>query len=469
MEVNDLIAVLEAGKNLMTVVRSLGLDCLDHREAVRHDKYAELADTITTLRTMVTSESLKMWSEDGAFRAAPSQALKDQLTKAAATPSLITVKVLEGICFGAASVFFANASSVVTLDRGSVVPIPERWLPKIAETPHPATTHPNLLDERCYFILWQLEWVLQLDYTFRDRLDLVCAVRRRDLDKKIGANGGRVRLAYALPKIATVHPFGGKAMVDRPDVMGDGRFFGVHPKLSSPHSSRSATHQQVFQALAKVGDSAPIAVLPEFCLHSPDGLDKLLASSDRPALVVAGSAHTGKRTKKRANTSHVFLDGQLLLSVSKYQPFVVRQEDTQGNPDDYEEDIAPLPSVLRVAAGTATRLAIAICSDLNSSDFLAAMTAACVNLLLSPSWTPRIGVNTGALAHLAVYCQCVGVVANTPGHPFAGKDQTFWACSAVPRESDQVKLHYYPGSPPAVGVLNPNLEPTDPDYWTWVP
>lgn len=458
MEVNELITVLEAGEDLMSVVGSLGLDCLNQKQAVKLDRWAAgESDTITTLRTMVAAESRKMWASDGGFVAAPSQALKDQLAKPGATPSLATITVLEGICFGAAKVFFANASSLVSLKRGSVVPLPERWLPEIADTPKATTTHsdPNLLDEQCNFMLWDLDWGLELDYTYRDRLDDVCAVRRPELDKK-----DKKRLAYALPKIATVHPFGRDDM-DEPDEKTKGRFFGVHPKPSI------GAHQKALDTLAKARDHAQIAMLPEFCLHSPNGLDKFLAGRDPalPELVVAGSAHTETAPRKnRANTSHVFLDQQRIMSVSKYQPFVARLPD--GN---YTEDIVPLPPVLRLAAGTATRLAVAICSDLNSADLLGVLTAAGVNLLLCPSWTPEIGVATAALSALAGYCQCIGVVANTPGHLMAKPGaQPFWACSGLPRQEDAVHTHYNPKSPPAVGVLDPNLLPSNTGYWTWL-
>lgn len=453
MEVHELIAVLEAGADLMSVVSSLGLDCLNQKQAVTLDRYAAGgSDTITTLRKMVADESREMWASDGAFVAAPSEALKDQLAKPGATPALATITVLEGICFGAAKVFFANASSLVSLGRGSVVPLPERWLPEIADTPKPSTTHPNLLDEESNFMLWDLDWGLELDYTYRDRLDDVCAMRRPKLDQKI--------LAYALPKIATVHPFGGDAM-DEPDEMGKGRFFGVHPKPSI------GAHQKALDTLAKARGQAAIAVLPEFCLYSPDGLDKLLDGSDRtlPELVVAGSAHTETAPREhRANTSHVFLDQHRIMSVSKYQPFVARLP-----AGSYTEDIEPLPSVLRLAAGTATRLAVAICADLNSGKLLEVLKAAGVNMLLCPSWTPQIGVTAAALSTLAGYCQCVGVVANTPGHRMA-EAEPFWACSAVPRQEDAVRTHYNPKkSPPAVGVLDPNVPPSNTGYWTWLP
>lgn len=481
MEADELIAVLEAGNDLMSVVSALGLDCLGQRRDLKHDQYVRGADTITTLRTMVATESPEMWSSDGAFVAGPSQTLKKKLAESGGTPPLATMMVLEGICLGAARIFFANASSLVRLGRGSVVPLPERWLPEIAETPHPRKTHGNLLDKDCDFILWDSEWVVELDYTFRDRLDGVCAVRRPDLDREIDEKTGKEMLAYALPKIASVHPFNSDAMTV--DEMDKRRFFGVHPKLLPEEE----VHDQVIEALAIAGSEASIAVLPEFCLHSPDGLDSLLAGSEHSLapLVVAGSAHTGKEDRReRANTSCMYLDRHRFLSVSKYEPFVLEFSDAAGNDYSYQEDIAPTPRVLRLAAGTATRLAVAICSDLNSLDFLGALMAAGVNLLLSPSWTPKIGVNTAGLAALAGYSQCVGVVANTPGHPFAKEEKPpFWACSAVPREKGQARPHRYSGSPPAAGILDPNVIPPtadieDPDaanaspadhiYWTWV-
>jgi hypothetical protein len=478
MEVDELIAVLEGDGDLMSVVGLLGQDCLDQREAVENDRYAAIADMILKLRDLAADESTLMWGVDGARCAAPSLTLKERLAKTRATPSLATIIVLEGICVGAARLFFANASSVVLIEHGAILPLPERWLADIPTTPHPGTTHPNLLDEQCNFVLWELAWKVELDYTFRDRLDLVCAVRLPSKDKS-HAKDGKTRLAYKLPKIATVHPFGGHAMTlpewDHPRQ----RFFFVRPKLPShgpgmsqaqasaaDEVSRAQAHQQVFDALAKAGEIAPIAVLPEFCLHSPDGLDTLIANSTGPIadLVVAGSAHTVDAAGIRANTSHVLLDGQPILRVSKHEPFVLRG----GDGVNYVEDIAPSSRVLSLAAGTATRLAVAICSDLNSFDLLAAMTAAGVNLLLSPSWTPKIGGADKGLQTLAGYCLCVGVIANTPGHSLAKKgDKQFCACSVVPRETEAAHFHNYVGALPVVGVLDPNLEPTKPGSWLW--
>jgi hypothetical protein len=225
----------------------------------------------------------------------------------------------------------------------------------------------------------------------------------------------------------------------------------------------------VFDALAAVSGVAPIAIVPEFCMMSPDGLDDLLHASTAllPDLVVAGSAHTGGQSSAtRANTSHVLLDRHPILSVSKYQPFVLRLPVGTVH-YTFVEDIAPIPRVLRLAAGTATRLAIAICSDLNSAEMVATLAAACVNLLLVPSWTPRIGVFGAALTQLAGYSQCVGVVANTPGHVVA-ESPPFWACTATPRENDPAEIHYFAGgSTPAAGILDPNLDKTDSGHWTW--
>jgi hypothetical protein len=479
MEVDNLIAILESDDDLMSVVGSLGQDCLDQRQAVENDRYLEIADMILRLRELAAEESVQMWGRDGARCANPTSEFKERLAKAAVTPSLATVTVLEGICFGAARVFFANASSVVGVVRGSVLPLPERWLANMPTTPRPATMHSNLLDERCNFVLWDLDWVVELDYTFRDRLDQVCAVRVAAQDR-IDADGTIRRAAYELPKVATVHPFGGDDMGGPTWDHARRRFFGVRPKLPSDHSgtteadaiSRAQAHQQAFEALTQAREIAPIAVLPEFCLHSSDGLDALIGSSDHlalAALIVAGSAHTIGANGERSNTSHVFLDRHRILSVSKYEPFVIRSASAGGAAVDYVEDIRPLPKVLRLAAGTATRLAIAICSDLNSFDLLAAMTWAGVNILLSPSWTPKIGGSDRGLETLAGYCQCIGVIANTPGHLLAlPDDPPFCACSAVPRERDCAHFHNYSEAPPVVGILNPNLLDTDADYWRWL-
>jgi hypothetical protein len=474
MEVAELTAALGAGEKLTKVVPSLGLDCLTQHDEIMNDRYAAAqTDAIVTLRNMVAGDSLTMWGSDGAFRAAPSQAVKDQLAKVRATPALATVTVLEGICLGALRIYFANAKSTVHIERGSVVPLPERWLGmKFPKPPKLATVHPNLLDTACNSVIWPLDdWALDLDFTFRERLDRVCAP---PLPAPKGGTRNETKPAHALPKIATVHPFSGNDMLRVPEYveaptggLGRGRFFGVHRVIPSPDSRVKTVreaHQQVFDALKKVGRNAAIAVLPEFCLHSSDGLDALLASDHEavPELVVAGTAHTVTGAgKKRANTSHVFLDGVHILTVSKQQAFVARLEGVE-----YVEDLSPLPRVVHLAAGTATRLAVTICADSNNLRLLVAMMEAGVNVLLTPSWTPKIGVADAGLLALAGYCQCVGVVANTPGHPEAEK--TFWACSVVPRANVKARHHRHPGPPPVAGVLNPNVATTNKNYWTWI-
>ena len=468
MDVHEIVDVLEAENDLMSVATSLGSDCLNKQQAVRQDRFADVSDTCSDLLIRVIDESKVMWDENGKALEPPSGELKGQLAKLWATPELATVTVLEGICLGIARGYFTRASSVVTFGRGAVVPLPQRWLYAIPAAPRPSTTHPNLLGERCNFVLWDLDdWALELDFRFRDRLDLVCAIRVQDFDKR--DDEGKVRAAYALPKIAAVCPLNGNDMAEWPDDITSTWFFGVHPKVT-PTDGADAVHRVVFDALARVGSHAALAVLPEFCLLSPHGLDELMRDDARemPALVVAGSAHTGVERSERANTSRVFLDRYCMMSVSKHNPFVLR---IPGAAQSWTEDICPQdPRVIRVAAGTATRLAVAICADLNSTDLVGAMTKAGVNLVLSPSWSPRIGAAAAGLTQLAGYCQCVGLVANTPGHVMAEKGRpTFWACTAVPRESDQTRPHYHTGSPPAVGVLDPNLAPTDGNYWTWIP
>src|ERR1700758_5695337 len=144
MDVATLIAAIGAGDKLMDVARSLGLDCLAHYDEIRNDRDDPAqSDAIVNLRNLVADECLTMWDDDGTFRAAPSQAIKDQLAKVRATPALATVTVLEGICLGALRIYFANATSIVHIERGSVVPLPERRLrKKFPAPPRPKTVHP---------------------------------------------------------------------------------------------------------------------------------------------------------------------------------------------------------------------------------------------------------------------------------------------------------------------------------------
>lgn len=485
MNISELIDVLDTKRDLMSVVDALGTYCVNNHEYVRDDYYALQSPTALSLREMVAEESHQMWDKEGRFQKGPSEELKDQIRLLDATEALATITVLEGICFGVARVYFANASSVIRIQRGSVVPLPERWLPTIAETPGPLATHQNMLDEDCNFVLWEQDWAVELDYRYRERLDLVCTIRRSELDKP-ATSSRPATLAYSLPKIATVHPFDGSQMtVSEPD-FARSRFFRVHPKLPDGDFNDAeigqyvrANHTLVYEALANVQDRASIAVLPEFCLHAPDGIDSLIeAGRGLPDLIVAGSAHADIENTDRANMCHVFLDRRKILVVSKQEAFSIRLPGHAGDQVRLVEDIAPAPRVVRILAGTATRLAVAICSDLNSRDLRNAFAWAGVNVLLSPSWTPRVGAFAGALVDLASTCQCICVVANTPGHLLVRSDHPppFWAYSVVPREPCRGRDHYHEGNVPVIGVLNPSCRPGDdeayPDdeetYWEWV-
>jgi hypothetical protein len=108
VEVDDLIAVLDAADDLMTVVFALGTYCVDNRDDVRSDQYAARADTCRVLSQIVRNESFDMWDETGSFLVGPSQTLKDSVTRLSLTPSLAAVTVLEGICFGAARIYMAD-------------------------------------------------------------------------------------------------------------------------------------------------------------------------------------------------------------------------------------------------------------------------------------------------------------------------------------------------------------------------
>ncbi|WP_237572876.1 hypothetical protein [Mycolicibacterium lacusdiani] len=489
MDVCDVIEALDEGCSLTDATRWLGVECLQNRATLRRDLYIDLSDTCTHLLEIATTESTVIWNAKGDYVEPPSEGLREALMRLSMTPELAALTVLRGICRGAARDYFASVSRIVSFERGSIVPLPERRLAKIEPSahtavppepglpPNPLRTHAGLLGESG-FIIWDTEdWILELDFTFRDRLDMVCAIpinREGESNEKSGQ-------VFDLPKMATVHPVGSDDMAP-PDESTAPTFFGVHPTVSQSCDAQ-AVHRRVFESLTRVPKDVPIAVLPEFCLLSPDGLDALVEVDGReiPAVVVAGSAHTGAADRqKRANTSHVFLDRYRIMSTSKHEPFVLSLKIPGGDKIDFREDISPQdPRVIRVAAGTATRLTIAICSDLNSIELVGAMTKAGVNILLSPSWSPKIGAAATGLTQLAGYCQCVGLVANTPGHLMAFGKPTFWACTAVPRDSNQAHVHfngewdldqkkYHEAASPVVGILNPNLISTDPGYWTWL-
>lgn len=453
VDVDQVIATLDAGHDLPSALQLLGSDCLEERESIVWDKYTDDSDATTSLLVSGWAGSKEMWAPDGSFVAPASAEFRSAIEALRSTPSLATLTVLDGMCRGAGQVYFASTSSIVRIDRGMPLPLPNRKLQGWQSTPNPATTHRDLLEPESGFVVWDSDWVLELHFRFRTRLDAVCWQQPVNNE---AADAQRV-----LPKIATVHPFdGGDFAVDR---AGNGRFFGVHPAVDPPARTKERNAATVLASIALVGGDASVVVVPEFCLHGADALADSLMVAERgqlPPIVVAGSAHEGDA--HRSNTSVTYLDGIELLKVSKYFPFVSRTPT-----GTFQEDIAPRERVLAVAAGSSTRLAVAVCSDLNSDSYRGALSAAAVNLMVCPSWTPKVGAFAGAMTELAAYSQCISVVANTPGHE-AATEPTFWAITMVPRAGSVAEDRFPPdGQTPTYGLLNPNVTPTDADHWRW--
>lgn len=461
MEVDELLRVFNAGYSLQEFLTFLGRDCLDNLDSLRIEQYGEWSDLHINVRDEVALASRELWAPDGSFLAGPDEGLERRIRKLDVTPRLAIICVLEGICFGVATDYFTWIADVVTIERGMVMPLPKRHLRDWKDaTPNPLTLRRQILDPKCGFVIWNLDWVLELDFTFRDRIDDICWPVSDNAPEE----------PRRLPHIASVHPFLGTDMWIPP--VDQGRFFGVQP-IAGTTESRERNAQIVVAALRTAADHAQIAVVPEFALHTPDALSALLDETGAPPIVVSGSAHC-EDGGQRCNTSITYLDGVELLKISKQYAFVYRQRVAADDPNasrkveqSSTENIAPRKSVLRVAASSSTRLAVTICSDLNSVDFPPVLIKAAVNILLCPAWTPKDGTFSAAIKNVASFSQCVSLIANTPGHPDVEGDP-FWAMTQVPRGGADPVCHWSTDGH-RVGVLNPNLPPADAEHFVWKP
>lgn len=460
---------------LREALKIVGRRCLEVRQDIRLDAYVRGADEHREALVTASALSQQTWDPDGSSLCESFEPLHAAVAPLSSFPALALITLLEGICRGAGRSYFRATSGIERIERGMVLPLPDRHIVAWPATPNPATTHNVLLDPTCGFLIWDSDWSLELDYTFRDRVEEICWPKTGQVirDKRV----------HRLPSIATVHPFTGDEMAS-PDVMAQGRFFGVHPKTGPDGPSAQDNARRVTDLLAEIGAAADIAIVPEFALHSPDALETALDDGQqRPPIIVAGSAHCSSDGID-ANTSITYLDAVPILKSSKRYPFVYRVAQSNLCPPadpttieatggvthmlSYTEQITPCEEVMRFVSSDSTRLAVVICSDLNSVELFGVLNAAGVNLLLCPAWTPKVGTFAGALEGLAAYSQCLSVIANTPGHPSAPQNP-FWAISMTPREGARPVLHR-PISPEArAGVGDANEAPEDaPPYWKWL-
>jgi predicted amidohydrolase len=281
-----------------------------------------------------------------------------------------------------------------------------------------------------------------------------------------------------LPQMAALSPFSGSDLELDPEGLSDEAFFGIRPRINGETVGDGPTDSvaRVVAALSAAHEErATVAVVPEFSLRRSDELPDGLAAdswSAFPPLIVAGSAHE-IISDRRLNRSVTYLDGVAILEYSKHFPFVLKwTEDGQGESQvqrELREGISDQPRLIRLACGSATRLAVAICSDLNSSKLVSVLNLAAVNLLLCPSWTPKDGAFSAVLTGLAGQSQCVSLVANTPGHLFEPPgDDLLIAVTAVPRAETSATIHTSEAPMPLGGIVDPNRAPDDDAYWRWI-
>lgn len=450
MEMNELEGLLE-DSDLRSVLIALGRDCLANRVEYANDCYVKHAVQYSESVNLVATASLDLWSAEGLRTSTGPGRVLDALLPMRNLPGALIVACLQGICAGAASVYFTATARVESFPAGMPVPIPVRKIEQYPTTPHPATASTGLLDPESGFSIWDGSWVLELDYRFRDRLDHVCW----PVDE---LSPSRHRLA----RIATVHPFL-QGDFPEPAEVAEGRFFGVAPARGDDDPDARVRNQ-----LSLVAGHAEIAIAPELCLSVPEAVETAWVSGlEMPPLVVPGSAHV-ERDGVRSNEAYVYLDGLNVLQARKRTPFVYRvrvaTDGPAGATRSLREDLTPVPPRLRLLASSTTRLAVAICADLNDPELSEACRAAWVNILLAPAYSPKAGRFPGVTAFLAAFTQCVSVVVNVPGNA----DAPFWALTAVPGDSESPQMWNPPEVECFAGLLDPNVQALSSDRWKWL-
>ncbi len=353
--------------------------------------------------------------------------------------------VLRGLCRGPLQEFFTTTTGQIELTKGTPVLFATRPLPEaiVGET---TTTQETLRDGGLLFPLpFDLythipaeELRVVLDFSQAARLD---ALTWDDEQR--------------LPRIATLHPFGGDEYeIDRE---GRGRFFGVHPTRWDIEAIKLLLQE------AKA-EGARLAVLPELSLPEPGALGQELARNpgSYPEIVVAGSAHcevaaTGGTPDIRANESRVYLEGKCVAIARKHHAFKTKVLGAKEFDKPQVEDLTREEKTIMVLSGRRTRLAVAICADLLETGIPRLLVDAGVNLLLAPAMTPKIGSFNPSLTEIAGHCQGVAAIANTrlreDGKPFL-------CMCAVPRPDPAQQSAALTGDgdnpAPELAVFDPN-------------
>jgi hypothetical protein len=454
MGVDRFMPHLEAADSVLDLARRLGAVCLDgERDLAEMRGQQASARELRRLETLIGATSVEVWEEviakprllDGRLGAEVMQSLR--LT--AARHPLDCLGVLRGLCRRAVAELFEQADGQIGLDRGMPLPFVTRPLPAAGGggwTTRLETLHNADLLAPLPFDLFDSpaggQVRVVLDFAHRDRLDELT------WDDRDG-----------LPRIATIHPPGGG---DLDFTTEAGRFFNVRPR-----SWESDEIKRLLQEATKAG--AKLAVLPELSLPTPDALDQVIkeGAADLPPIIVAGSAHVeepnGTSTPTRANESRLYMDGKVVALARKHKAFE-SADLVEG--ETLREDLSPGQTTIMVLSGRRTRLAVAICADLQETTIPQLLVAAGVNLLLVPAMTKRIGSFNAPVCDIASYCQGVAVIVNTrwgdDGAPFL----TF---CGVPREAPAQQSDAFAAAGEAmtsVGLFDPNLPL--PEAMTWV-
>jgi hypothetical protein len=168
----------------------------------------------------------------------------------------------------------------------------------------------------------------------------------------------------------------------------------------------------------------------------------------------------------RANESRIYLDGRFVAMARKHKAFEAKDL-VPGK--TLIEDLGAGQTTIMVLSGARTRLAVAICADLQEATIPGLLVAAGVNFLLVPAMTKKIGAFNASVGQVTGYCQGVAVVANTR---WGDDGKPFLCLCGVPREEAAKQVGEFAGDgevpAPTLGLLDPNLPLPDAVTW-WRP
>ncbi len=448
MAVSEFMSHLEAADDLLDLARRLGVACLE--------KEAELAEMTGQPRTGEELKRLEAWTghvsyaiweeivqDPAQFEKRFGPKVMTRLRRAKTRYPLDCLGILRGLCRRPLGEFYATVTDQVHLDRGLPVTFATRTLPDHLGS-HCTTTlstlnNTGLLDPLPFDIYGHSasEQVrVVLDFGHRDRIDELTWTEKE-----------------GLAQIATIHPKGSGDLDEIP--AEDGRFFGVRPRDWEPEAV-----EKLLEAAKR--EKANLAVLPELSLPHPGELEEKLEGKwgKFPPIVVAGSAHVAEGNgagQVQANESRIYLDGKFVAMARKHHAFKTDEINGTKYEEPLREDLSREPKTIMVLSGSQTRLAVAICADLQERDIPRLLVDAGVNLLLVPAMTRKIGSFNAALCDVAGYCQGVAAMANTR---WGDDGKPFLCMCAVPREDPEEQSAALLGDEqepaPVLAIFDPN-------------